>query len=218
MVNISFDIAAQTRSVRDVVYEKLKKAILEGYYKPGCQLNERQLAQQFNVSTTPLKEALRRLQQEGLIETRARIGSFVSPDVMTSIEEINLVRAALEGVAARLAATKITPEEIEQLSEVVEEMRDCTEKKNLERLVEVNNYFHKLISVFAKNNYITKQVEATRSFDVKSVLGDPDESGHAFKDHYLIYTKIAAKDAEGAEAAIRTHILRNSNFIRQRSK
>lgn len=217
-MRISFDISSQTRSVRDVVYEKLKKAILGGVYKPGCQLNERQLAQQFNISTTPLKEALRHLEQEGLVETRSRIGSFVALDIMVSIEEINLVRAALEGVAARLASIKITDAEIEQLGQVIEKMRIYTQTRNLEKLVEVNDYFHKLISHFAKNNYIVKQVEVTRSFDLKKLLSDQDEIEPAFHDHYLIYSRIIAKDPDGAEAAIRAHINRNTEFIRQRSK
>lgn len=217
-MGISFDISSQTRSIRDVVYEELKKAILGGVYKPGSQLNERQLAQQFNVSTTPLKEALRHLEQEGLVETRARIGSFVSMDIMVSVEEINLVRAALEGVAARLAATKITDAEMAQLGQVIEEMRLYTETKNLERLVEVNDYFHRLISHIAKNNYIAKQVEVTRSFDLKRVLASPAEIEPAFNDHYLIYRQIIARDPDGAEAATRAHISRNTDFIRQRSK
>lgn len=217
-VIMEFNIKSQTRAVRDVVYEHLKKAILEGYYKPGCQLNERQLAQQFNVSTTPLKEALRRLEQEGLIETKSRIGSFVAENVMVSIEEINLVRAALEGVAARLAAIKIRDEEIAEFSEVIKNMQHYTETKELEKLVEVNDYFHKLISIFARNDYITKQVAATRSFDLKRVLSGQEEIEHAYNEHYLIYTKIIERDPDGAEEAIRKHINRNTEFIRSRAK
>lgn len=217
-MKLLFNIKDQTRSVRDVVYEQLKKAILEGHYKPGCQLNERQLAQQFNVSTTPLKEALRHLEQEGLIETRPRIGSFVSQDIMISIEEINLVRAALEGIAARLAAMKIDEAEIEQFGKIIEEMAYYTKTKKLEKLVETNDYFHKLISIFARNNYIAKQVAATRSFDLKKVLSDPAELELAYNDHYLIYTKIIQRDPDGAEAAIRDHINRNVEFIRAKGK
>jgi len=216
IMSFSFDIQSQTRSVRTAVYEKLKKAILEGYYKPGCQLNERQLARQFNVSTTPLKEALRHLEEQGLIETRPRVGSFVALDVMVSIEEINLIRGAIEGVAARLAAMKITAAEIAQFDQVIKEMKLFTTTKNLPKLVEINDQFHKLISHCAKNNYIAKQVEATRSFDLKKVLSHPDELELAFNDHYLIYTKIINRDPDGAEAAIRSHINRNVDFIRQK--
>jgi len=99
-MDFSQNIAQQTRSVRDVVYEKMKEAILMEQYKPGFRLNERELARQFRISTTPLKEAFRLLEQEGLVVTRPRVGTYVSADIMTSIEEIHMVRAALEGVGA----------------------------------------------------------------------------------------------------------------------
>lgn len=110
-MSFMIEIASETRLIRDVVYQKLKEAILAQKYKPGAHLIERELAQQFNISTTPLKEALGFLKQEGLVVTRPRVGTFVSDDIMISLEEINLVRAALEGIAARLAAAKITGRE-----------------------------------------------------------------------------------------------------------
>ena len=215
-MNFSPDIASQTRSGRDVVYEKLKEAILAEQYKPGFHLNERELARQFQVSTTPLKEALRLLEQEGLVVTRPRVGSYVSNDIMTSIEEINLVRAALEGVAVRLAAIKITPEEAEQLGLAIQQMDDYTRVKNSEKLIDANDYFHKLIRMFAKNNYVLKQIEAIRSFDLsfrRKALSHRDELERALQDHRQIYQKIVAHDSDGAEAAMRAHIHRTTVFV-----
>ena len=215
------DITSTTRSVRDVVYEKLKEAILMGDYKPGFHLNERQLARQFMISTTPLKEALRHLEQEGLVITRPRVGSFVSNDVMISIEEINLIRSAVEGVAARLAATKINEEEILQLSQVMKEMELYTKERNSEKVLEVNTQFHKLIRTFAKNNYVCKQIEAIRSFDLaprKKTLLNFDELDRAMKEHNLIYHKIIMRDADGAEQAVRAHIDRSTRFVLEGNK
>ncbi len=210
------DITSQTRSVRDVVYEKLKEAILMGEYKPGFHLNERQLAQQFMISTTPLKEALRHLEQEGLVITRPRVGAFVSNDVMISIEEINLVRSAIEGVAARLAATKIDEDEILQLGQVIKEMELYTKERNSEKVLEMNTQFHKLIRIFAKNNYVCKQIEAIRSFDLgprNKILSNFDELDRAFHEHHLIYEKIIMRDPDGAENAVRMHIHRSTRFV-----
>ena len=212
----AMDISAKTRSVRDVVYEKLKEAILKGDYKSGFHLNERELARQFMISTTPLKEALRHLEQEGLVITRPRVGSFVSNDVMVSIEEINLVRAAVEGVAARLAATKMDEDEIVQLGQVVKEMELYTKERNPEKVLEVNTYFHKLIAIFAKNNYVLKQIEAIRSFDLaprNKTLSNIDELDRALNEHQLIYKKIIMRDPDGAEEAVRTHINRSTRFV-----
>lgn len=214
----SMDITSQTRSVRDVVYEKLKEGILMGEYKPGFHLSERQLAQQFMISTTPLKEALRHLEQEGLVVTRPRVGSFVSNDVMMSLEEINLVRSAVEGVAARLAAIKIEEDEILQLGQVMKEMEFYTKERNSEKVLEVNTHFHKLIRIFAKNNYVCKQIESIRSFDLgprNKILSDFDELDRAFSEHYLIYEKIITRDPDGAENTVRAHINRSTRFVLQ---
>jgi DNA-binding GntR family transcriptional regulator len=216
-MDLSLNIAQQTRSVRDVVYEKLKEAILMEQYKPGFHLNERELARQFRISTTPLKEALRLLEQEGLVVTRPRVGSYVSKDIMTSIEEINLVRAALEGVAVRLAAAKITEAEIEQLRLALGEMDKYTKEKNAEKLVGANDYFHKLIRSFAKNNYVSKQIEAIRSFDLsfrKKALSHVDEFDRAFSEHQQIYLQIAARNPVAAEKAMKVHIHRTTLFVK----
>jgi len=212
----AMDITSKTRSVRDVVYEKLKEAIITGLYKPGFHLNERELARQFMISTTPLKEALRHLEQEGLVVTRPRVGSFVSNDVMMSIEEINMVRSAVEGVAARLAATKIDKEEMVQLGVVIKEIELYTAERNTEKVIQLNTYFHKLIGIFAKNNYVSKQIEAIRSFDLgprSKLLSNFDELDQAFKEHELIYEKIIMKDPDGAEKAVRTHIDRSTRVV-----
>src|SRR5699024_7926370 len=109
-------------SARNAVYEDLKKKILSGQFLAGTHLSERVIAKAYGVSATPIKEAFRRLEHEGLVITEARRGSFVSSQIMKSLEEITLVRSSLEGVSARFAATKITKEEIEILGRIIEEM------------------------------------------------------------------------------------------------
>ncbi|MDR3588742.1 MAG: GntR family transcriptional regulator [Negativicutes bacterium] len=220
-MDFSPTIAQQTRSVRDVVYEKLKEAIVMERYKPGDRLNERELARQFRISTTPLKEALRLLEQEGLVVTKPRVGSYVSNDIMTSIEEINLVRAALEGVAVRLATAKINDAEIEALRQALQEMERYTKEKDPEKLVGANDYFHKLIRSFAKNNYVSKQIEAIRSFDLsfrRRALAHVDEFDRALADHRQIYLQIAARDPDAAEKAMRLHIHRTTMFVMHGNK
>jgi DNA-binding GntR family transcriptional regulator len=206
-----------TKSIRDVVYERLKDAILSEQFKPGHHLKERELAKLYGISTTPLKEALRRLEQEGLVTTSARRGTFVSTDIMNSIEEINWARSALEGVAARLAALKISDAEIGQLTEVIEQMRGFTEQKNVEQLLILNGDFHKLIRTFAKNNYIVQQIEAIHSFDRsfrQKALSHEEELERGFQEHVNIYRNICARDADGAEQAMISHIRRTIVFVK----
>jgi DNA-binding GntR family transcriptional regulator len=210
-----------TKSIRDAVYERLKDAILSEQFKPGHHLKERELAKLYGISTTPLKEALRRLEQEGLVTTSARRGTFVSADIMNSIEEINWARSALEGVAARLAALKISDVEISQLAEIIEQMRAFTEQKNAEQLLILNGDFHKLIRTFAKNNYIVQQIEATHSFDRsfrQKALSHEGELERGFQEHAGIYRKICARDADGAEQAMISHIRRTIVFVKSNNE
>jgi DNA-binding GntR family transcriptional regulator len=216
--SLSKHIAAQTRSVRDVVYEQLKDSILNGELKPGQHLRERELAQLFAISTTPLKEALRRLEQEGLVTTVARKGTYVSSEIMSSVEEIHWARSALEGVVARLAAIKITEEEAAALTAQVEAMRVATLKNNTEKAMVLNEQFHVLIRIAAKNNYLTQQIQALHSYDRsfrKKALVHADELKRAFQEHELIFKQIMSRNADGAEQAMIAHIRRTIQFVKQ---
>ena len=211
----------QTRSVREVIYEYLRDSILSGEFKNGEHLKERELAKKFGISTTPLKEALRRLEQEGLVTTHARRGSFVSEGIMNSIEEINLARSALEGVAARIATLKITEDEINNLERIVRQMEECTKLKDKESLIRLNEIFHKSIMQAAKNSYILRQIEAIRGFDRfvrQKALSYTDEIERAYKEHKLIFDKMVVRDPDGAEQAMLNHIRRTSDMIKQRDK
>lgn len=135
----------------------------------------------FKVSTTPIKEALRKLKNEGLVLSKARRGSFVSSSVISSVEEITLARAAHEGVAAAVAAQKRT--EAERLHSILANMKKYAEKKDDEKLAEVNIFFHETIRQAAKNDYINNQIEAVRSFNQfirNKVLSNTKEHLRAF--------------------------------------
>ncbi|WP_277679445.1 GntR family transcriptional regulator [Gracilibacillus dipsosauri] len=208
-------ISLQSRSVRELIYEALKENILNGTYPPGYHLRERELANIFEVSTTPIKEALRQLDKEGLVVTQPRKGTFVSESFMSSVEEITWARAALEGVAARLAALKCTIEDKKRLDSTIQQMERYTKEKNTEKLKEYNYTFHNIIREVARNDYISNQVEAVRSYDQfirKKALSDTEEHDRAFMDHYTIYNKIVKKDPDGAEEAMRNHIKRSAEF------
>jgi DNA-binding GntR family transcriptional regulator len=199
--------------VRDVVYQELKEAILQGKYKPGVHLKEREVAHQFRISTTPVKEALRLLQQEGLVVTRPRVGTYICNDIMNSIIEIRLARSALEGVAARLAAMKASPEEVEQLLRSVQKIEACTKARNIPAMVEACEQFDILIQRAAKNDYIAKQIESVRVFDLcsrRKIVSHLDEMDLLCEEHRRIFQKIADHDPGGAEEVTRAHVRRST--------
>ncbi|TVY07065.1 GntR family transcriptional regulator [Paenibacillus cremeus] len=215
---ISDYITSRTRSIREVVYETLKESIVSGQLVPGHHLRERELAKSFGISTTPLKEALRRLEQEGLVTTSARKGTYVASDIMTSIEEINWARSALEGVAARLAALKFTEQEAAEFTAIIDQMKQATQQKDAEALIVLNDSFHEMIRTMAKNNYIYQQIKSIRSFALsfrKKALSHPDELNRAYFEHKWIYDHVMKRDAEGAEQAMISHIRRTISFVKE---
>lgn len=217
-MQLRVDISSQVLSIRELVYETLKEAILTGQLAQGAHLKERDIAENFGVSTTPVKEALRRLDQEGLVITKPRVGTYVSSRIMSSIEEICWARSALEGVAARLAALKITDPETEAMRGHMERIRQATLKKDGAVIYELNEAFHNMILDIAQNDYIKQQIGAVRAFDRavrKQALSDNQEFGRAYKEHHLIFEKIAERDPDGAEEAMRSHIRRTASYVTQ---
>ena len=211
------NISSQVKSIRQVVYDTLKELILTGAVSPGEHLREREIAANFSVSTTPVKEALRRLEQEGLVMTKPRRGTYVSSRISDFMEEVSWARSALEGVAARLAAIKISDAEIEELRAQLEEMQRYTREGNAEKLVELNERFHLRIRDIAKNDYVEQQISAVRDFDRvvrKQALSNPEELERAYREHRFIFERIAERDPDGAEEAMRSHIRRTAGFVK----
>jgi len=114
----------QLKSLRDIAVESIREAIIGGLFKPGEHLKERELSQAMGISTTPIKEAFRILGHEGLVVTVPRKGTYVSEVVQSSMEEILMIKANLEGLCARLAAMKITDAELQALTATLRRMEE----------------------------------------------------------------------------------------------
>ena len=199
------------RSLRDIVVEKLREAIVSGHFKPGDHLVERELSELIGVSTTPIKEALRILGHEGLVETIPRKGTFVSELAETSIEEVQLVRSAIEGLAARLAALKATDEQLKRLEAQIHLMEGLLENEDVDQLIEENTNFHILIREIAGSPMISRMLLNIASFDKafrKRALKVNEEKQGGYSEHREIYEAIKSKDPDLAEERMKRHILR----------
>jgi DNA-binding GntR family transcriptional regulator len=199
------------KGLREHVHARLRRAIISGELPTGTLLNERQAAAELGISTTPLKEALRRLETEGLVVTEPRRGVRVTFDAAQA-EEMSLARAALESMIARLAAARISDESLTRLQNVAEEMRKATRSGAVERLIELNSTFHDTIHAASGCRYLKRLLvgqlvydQATRSF----LLGDPDERRRALGEHLAILSALEVRDEDAAERAMRDHIVRS---------
>lgn len=137
--------------LRDVVFNTLRQAILRGELKPGERLMEIQLANKLGVSRTPIREALRKLELEGLVNMVPRKGAEVADITEKSLRDVLEVRKALEELSVQLACEKITEEEIEELKRVAERFKDTLNDQDVTKIAEVDVAFHDVIYTATDN-------------------------------------------------------------------
>lgn len=204
-------VRSEYRSITDTTCDKLREAIIEGVFAPGEPLKERELADWMGVSTTPVKTALQRLALEGLVTTVPMRGSHVAHDIPTTLSEFGLIRAGLEGTAAYMAARKATAEDVATLRAQIDTMRVTLDQGDIDRLIEANIRFHRLIHSFARNNPLSMMLEVVRRYDEftrPKMLADTEQAKRGLTEHAAVYEAIADGDPERADQKMREHIMR----------
>jgi DNA-binding GntR family transcriptional regulator len=192
----------------DAVYRVLRRSIINGDLPPGERLRSDALANKIKVSRTPVREALRKLESEGLVTQSGRTGLVVRELTETDLTEVFYVREALEGMAARLAAQNATPSEIAELRELLEDMEAVSGRGDVSVLRDLTGEFHKLVCRASHNNRLLLSLTALLDhvrqdqFSTLYVGGRPAE---AIKEHQTLLMAIETHDAEGAERAAREH-------------
>ena len=187
-------------------YDLVLEAIDRGAFRPGDRLVESDLADRFGVSRTPIREALQRLETHGVV-TRDGRSLVVSSLDHDQLGELYVVRAELEGLAARLAAQHAAPEEVRVLWEMARRDRALVDRP--EPLARANKRFHRQIHLASHNRYLIQQLEMVhRSMALMATtsLAAEGRGAKALEEHDAIIRAIEARDGAAAEAAIRAHI------------
>lgn len=146
--------------LRDQIYQKIKRDILRGSYKPGEQLSANQLAENYQISSTPVREALNILEQEGFIEVLPRIGFFVARITVKEIRDIFEYRIIIEGSTAEMAAKSITEAELDYLASIPSDYVMGDSESYLQYL-QNNREFHLSIANYSRNQFLAKAVAMT---------------------------------------------------------
>lgn len=199
----------RVKTLRDHVHDVLREAIISGKLTSGQKLNERQLAAELDISTSPLKEALRQLENEGLVRTEPRKGIFVNFNARQA-EEMNLARAALESIIARQAARHGTPEHFQILRDTIEQMRAAVEAAEPDDLIALNESFHEAIHEASGCTYLRRLQNAQNMYDHAArvtVLARDEVRRKSFVEHEAIMQAIIARDEDRAERLMREHIV-----------
>lgn len=206
MENLRIDTTSVFQTREEFVTDKLREAILRGYLKPGQKLDQNEVAELLNVSRSPVRDALRTLATEGLVEVFPHRGAVVAELSPEELEEIYFIRGVLEGLAARLAAPKMDSERIAALQSVLVKLSATTD---LDRWLELNLRFHNLIYQAANRPRLLSIIENLRNTSAPYIRQYIDSSEHmeeAKISHQRILKACAARDAELAQQETEKHL------------
>ena len=198
----------KTVSLADQVFERLESDIITGVYHRGEILTELKLVEQLGVSRTPIREALRRLEQERLIKDSGK-GSVVLGITVDDLVDIMSIRRRIEGLAAYHATKNLTPEGADVLRQISELQDFYYEKKDVERLRQMDDRFHVAIYELSGRTVIRDTLQPlhrkTQRYRRKSI-SNPERLAKSIQEHKAIYGAIVSGDAELADQLITEHI------------
>jgi len=210
---------AENFSLKDRIYDQLKSAITStNIYQEGAnlRLDERQLADQLATSRTPIREALARLEQEGLVRIVPRKGVYIVRKTKAEIIEMIHVWAALESMAARLAAERASNAEITALRDDLNDFTDGEVLSHIDEYSEANIHFHLAIIDMA-HSPLLRQIAENLFVHIRGIraktIGDADRATRSVIDHGHIVEALEHRDADLAERRVREHALELAEHV-----
>ena len=196
--------------LRDVVFNTLRQAILTGELKPGERLMEIHLANKLGVSRTPIREAIRKLELEGLVNIIPNKGAYVTGISDKDVHDIYMIRSMLEGLCVRWATEHITQEQLEELDEIILLSEYHMDKGHSDQLTELDGRFHQILYEASQSRILDhvlsdfhKYVQLARRASVKT----EERAIKSIGEHNEILNAIKAKDAEKAGDLATIHIM-----------
>lgn len=195
--------------LRDVVFNTLRQAILKGELEPGERLMEIQLAERLGVSRTPIREAIRKLELEGLVVMIPRKGAEVARITEKDLNDVLEVRCSLEELAVELACEKITPEELDELRCAMADFKEAINDKDVTVSAEKDVKFHDIIFKATHNERLIQILNNLREQMYRyrvEYLKDTHTHQNLIKEHEEILEYIESKNIEYAKNSIKNHI------------
>lgn len=212
---LNFDLQNH-RPLREIVYEELKRQILIGEILPGTRMMEVELADDMGVSRTPIREAIRKLEKEGLVTIEPRRGAYASDISIKDIEDVLEVRQDLEGMAAALAAIKATDEQKDELRQATEDYKCAVESGDIQEMIKLDEAFHKLIVSCSGNKTLIQMVSQIQELALRFryiYYDDFSRFESQPMEHKEIVEAIISGDADKARLAADEHILHLKEFV-----
>lgn len=204
--------------LRDVVFNTLREAILKGELKPGERLMELQLAAKLGVSRTPIREAIRMLEQEGLAVTVPRKGAEVAKMTEKDMEDVLQIREALDELAAARACERISEDELAELRRTMHEFEEYTKSGNLKMIAEADVRFHDIIYHATGNSKLVNMLNNLREQMYRyrvEYLKDEKNYPILIKEHSEIVDGLSGKDRDRVTAAMHRHVMNQAAAVKE---
>lgn len=203
--------------LRDVVFHTLREAILKGELKPGERLMELQLASRLGVSRTPIREAIRMLELEGLAVTVPRKGAEVAKMTEKDMEDVLQIRRALDELAVGLACDNMTEEKLEQLHEALERFEESTRTGDVQQIAQTDVEFHEVIYQATDNpklvNMLNNLREQMYRYRVEYLKSD-EVYPRLIQEHEEIYEGLKRKDKERVVEIVGYHVVNQEIMVK----
>lgn len=212
---LNFDLQNH-RPLREIVYEELKRQILIGEIPPGTRMMEVELADDMGVSRTPIREAIRKLEKEGLVSIEPRRGAYASEISIKDMVDVLEVREFLESMAAGLAAKKISNEEKEKISKASLAYKKAVESGQTEDIIKADELFHKLIVECSGNKTLIQMMNQVQELALRFryiYYEDFSRYKNMPYEHQEIVDAVASGNEERAKEKAYTHVQRLKDFV-----
>jgi DNA-binding GntR family transcriptional regulator len=194
----------------------IREAIMDGNLKPGERINQDAIAEELGVSRMPIREALSKLEQTGFVVIQPHRGAHVAPLSLDHIEEVYLMRASLESLAARLAAERMTDDVVDRLSRILKEAVAAIEEGEPETLFRLNSEFHRTGYAVSGRRLLCKTINDLRDHSDRYRRFHSrlfKRSKEAFHEHEKIFTAWSERDATAAEHWTRTNLENSAHAL-----
>jgi len=212
---------AAPQSLHEEVATRLRELIYSGEVPPGSFIDEPALCTRMAISRTPLREALKVLTAEGLMRHEPRRGCFVNEVTERDLDEIFPVIALLEGRCAYEAAARVSDADLRALDGLHQRLRDCAQAGHIAAYYEANHVIHEAIIELADNRWLAQvmaDLRQTLRLSRQQSLRVEGRMEQSLSEHMAVFAALQARDGSGAEAAMRTHLLRQREALRELSR
>jgi DNA-binding GntR family transcriptional regulator len=206
----------EPRLLSEDIADSIKTAIIKGKFKPGEKISEGDLAESMGISRTPLREAFRKLENEGFIEIIPRKGAVVTGISHREMNDLYEIKSTLEGLAARLASANMKDKDIIKLEKINDELKDHIDRNDLEAFYQAHTKFHEVFVKLSENRRLIRMIsnlnDHFKRFGIVSMTL-PGQYESAIKQHEGIIRAFKSGDEKVVEEKVRTNVMTGGKVL-----